>query len=858
MRAPSRWPRPLLLALAAALAAATVLYSALWMYGVRWRPTAYLGVDVEPSSETAALEVRTVKEGSPASRAGLRAGDRIVGLENRAPAPSIPLLEPVARRRPGDRIRLLITRPGAAVPLLLEAVLGSPPAAEVGLSRRVAREFLGSYPILFMAVAIPVLLLRVEDRNAWLLALLFAGFIAAAPLVELNVAPALRGFVLAFKIGFYGCWPALFLYFFSVFPAPSPVDRRGPWLKTVWLAAGLTGSAPLAAWALVAGSREPLVAFGESLVVPVRIPVAVYYFGGFGLGLVSLVANASAGSMAVRRKSRVILWGTLVGFLPAFVLSAVADYLQQDPYDDFPFWVWAPCVLSLLLIPLSFAYAVVKQRVLEIPVLLRRSARYLLVQRGSVGLLLLAGAVGTLFFAQAFGRRLGPGAQPAGIAMGAAFGTALVLTGTRVQRRVRGRIDRAFFRGAYDARHVLQDLAETARSARSREELAALLEHHVQSALHPRSLDVFLESRDGTLARVRAGDAAGAPGESLDARLPILDELARRGRPWEVPPGGNQTVALLGPLAERAPDCLVPILGRDARLTGLIALGPRLSEDPYSREDKQLLASVASQTAIALDSIHLAEEMANRIETERRAAHEMDLARQVQSKLLPEQPPALVTLECAARCVQARAVGGDYYDFLELGPGRAGLVLADISGKGFPAALIMASLQASLRSRLAQDMLDLPRQLGYVNQLLYRTSESNRYATLFLGLYDDADRRLVYANCGHNPPIVLREDGRLQRLAPTAPVIGLLEEWDCAADELRLGSGDLLALFSDGITEAFSDAGEEFGDERLIEVLRANRALAAAALVDVVIDRVAEFSGSQQEDDMTLVVARAR
>src|SRR5439155_24971771 len=230
----------------------------------------------------------------------------------------------------------------------------------------------------------------------------------------------------------------------------------------------------------------------------------------------------------------------------------------------------------------------------------------------------------------------------------------------------------------------------------------------------------------------------------------------------------------------------------------------------------------------------------------------------VQSKLLPEQPPSLLTLECAARCVQARAVGGDYYDFLELGPGRTGLVIADISGKGFPAALVMASLQASLRSRLAQDMLDLPRQLGYVNDLLYRTSESNRYATLFLGLYDDAGRRLVYANCGHNPPVVLRGDGGVNRLLPTAPVVGLLEEWECTASEVQLERGDLLALFSDGITEAFSDAGEEFGETRLIDALRAHATLGVAALVDVVIGRVAEFSGTEQEDDMTLVVARVR
>src|SRR5437867_4917260 len=855
MRAFSAWPRPLLLILAAALAAAMLCYRSVWMYGVRWRPTAYLGVDL---GETEAFEIRSVEEGSPASRAGVRVGDRIVTLDDRPLTSWILLLEPVAKRRPGDRLRLLVTRPGAAVPLLLEAGLAPPPGIAVAPSRRVAQELVGSYPILFLAVAVPVLLLRVEDRNAWLLALLFASFIAGAPMVELTAAPSIRGFLLAYKIFFNGCWPALFLYFFSVFPASSPLDRRLPWLKTAWLAGGLAVSVPLAAWALGAGSRQPLITFADSLVVPVRIPVMLYYFAGCGLGLASLVGNATTGPPAVRRKSRVILWGTLVGFLPAFVLSGVADYLQQDPYYDFPFWVWAPCVLSLLLIPLSFAYAVVKDRVLEIPVLLRRSARYLLVQRGFVGLLVLAGTVATLYFALSFGRRLGPGAQPAGIAMGAGFGTALVLAGTRVQRRVRGRIDRAFFRGAYDARQILQDLAERARRTTSREDLAVLLEHHVTSALLPRSLDVFLESGDGTLELMRPSARPAETCETLSAGLPILAELARRARPWELPPGGPRNDASLGPLAPLEPDCLVPILGRDARLTGLIVLGTRLSEDPYSGEDKQLLASVASQTAIALDSIRLAEEMADRIENERRAAHEMELARQVQSKLLPEQPPSLLTLECAARCVQARAVGGDYYDFLELGPGRTGLVLADISGKGFPAALLMASLQASLRSRLAQDMLDLPRQLGYVNQLLYRTSESNRYATLFLGLYDDASRRLVYANCGHNPPILLRADGSLERLAPTAPVVGLLEEWECTAAELRLESGDLLALFSDGITEAFSDAGEEFGDERLIEVLRAQRALDAAALVEVVIGRVAEFSGSEQEDDMTLVVARVR
>jgi sigma-B regulation protein RsbU (phosphoserine phosphatase) len=443
-----------------------------------------------------------------------------------------------------------------------------------------------------------------------------------------------------------------------------------------------------------------------------------------------------------------------------------------------------------------------------------------------------------------------------GIALGAGFGTVLIWAGMQVQRRVGERIDRAFFRSAYDARQILQELAEKARGATSREDLAVLLEHQVATALLPSSLAVYLEAPEGSLKFVRG--RASRECETLSVDLPILAELTRRGSPREVPPHGTEGREAFGSLASLDPDCLVPILGREGRMTGLLVLAARLSEDPYSREDRQLLASVASQAGIALDGIRLAGQMAERLESDRRAAHEMELARQVQSRLLPQQPPLLATLECAACCVQARAVGGDYYDFLELGPGRVGLVLADISGKGFPAALLMASLQASLRSRSAHDMLDLPRQLGSVNQLLYRFSETNRYATLFLGLYDDANRRLLYANCGHNPPVILGRDDRVERLTPTGPALGLFEPWECQTGELRLESGDLLTVFSDGITEAFNGAGEEFGEHRLIETLRSHRQLPAASLVDVVLRRVAEFGGSEQTDDQTLVVARVR
>jgi serine phosphatase RsbU (regulator of sigma subunit) len=501
----------------------------------------------------------------------------------------------------------------------------------------------------------------------------------------------------------------------------------------------------------------------------------------------------------------------------------------------------------------------VKHRALEIPVLLKRSARYLLVQRGFTLLLVLFSATLTLLVARWFSAYLESqmeGRQPSGVALGVGLGIVLVWVGTHVRQRVTQRIDRAFFRTAYDARQILQDLAEKTRTAVNREELAKLLEQHVQQALFPKFLTVYLEGSEGSLRAV-AGRAV--PGlEVIPAGHPVLVEIARRGQPWELPPleeGGVGKLLLLGPLAA---DCLVPILGRDHRLIGLLLLGPRLSEEPYSGEDKRLLGSVANQAGGALESIRLAEKIAARMEADRRTAWELEIAKQVQSRLLPQKAPALETLDYAGACIQARAVGGDYYDFLELGGGQLGLLLADIAGKGISGALLMAHLQASLRSQYAVALDDLPGLLERINRQLCDSTAASHFATLFFGCYEDRTRRLRYANCGHNPPLRLGLDGSVERLVTTAPVLGLLENWETTIEETQLTPGDTLLIFSDGISEAMSDRGDEFGDERLLEALRQHAELAPPDLLAALIRTVQGFSGREQEDDMTVVVARVR
>jgi sigma-B regulation protein RsbU (phosphoserine phosphatase) len=246
------------------------------------------------------------------------------------------------------------------------------------------------------------------------------------------------------------------------------------------------------------------------------------------------------------------------------------------------------------------------------------------------------------------------------------------------------------------------------------------------------------------------------------------------------------------------------------------------------------------------------------LEGERAETGDMKLAGKVQAKLLPQKMPPLETLEYAGHCRQAGAVGGDYYDFLDLGQGRMALVLGDVSGKGVPAALLMASLQAMLRSHCSQTPYEPGSLLESVNRLFCEATAPEHYATLFFGEYDDRTRRLRYVNCGHTPPLILRRHGRVERLSSTATVLGLFTDFRCEAREVNLDSGDTLLVFSDGVTETPGKDGEEFGEARLVEQLRAHSHRSVSSLPAALSDALVKCSSFGQQDDLTVVAARGR
>jgi serine phosphatase RsbU (regulator of sigma subunit)/predicted enzyme related to lactoylglutathione lyase len=247
--------------------------------------------------------------------------------------------------------------------------------------------------------------------------------------------------------------------------------------------------------------------------------------------------------------------------------------------------------------------------------------------------------------------------------------------------------------------------------------------------------------------------------------------------------------------------------------------------------------------------------VSRQVEAQRRVAQEREFAKQVQARLFPQTLPPLATLDYAGVCVQARQVGGDYYDFLELGPDRLGIVIGDVAGKGMAAALLMANLQASLRGRSAIAANQPRRFLESVNQLFFENSIDSAYATLFFAEYHDRTRLLRYANCGHLAGFLFRAGDALERLDSNGTVLGLFKEWDCAIDERVLFPGDTLALYTDGLVESFNDAGEEFGEQRLIEALSRHRHLPSRDLLEAVLAEVRQFSSPEQYDDLTLIVA---
>lgn len=298
-------------------------------------------------------------------------------------------------------------------------------------------------------------------------------------------------------------------------------------------------------------------------------------------------------------------------------------------------------------------------------------------------------------------------------------------------------------------------------------------------------------------------------------------------------------------------------------LIGIISFGPRRGGFQYSAADRELLMSIAAQLALIIDNARLTE----RLVAQERMRRELALAAEVQQRLLPSCAPQRMGMEVAGFCEPARGVGGDYYDFIDFDNSQLGLAIADVAGKGMPAALLMSTVQATLRSLTARNgsggpaSYELSSIVSKLNRLLFNTTQGEHYVTFFYATFDQNTQRLTYVNAGHNPPMYFPADSRseFRELTSGGLVAGAFEHAAYEQETVQMQRDDLLFLYTDGLSEALNVAGEEFGANRIMDTLKSIASLSADQIRDVVVRRVKDWcAGMSLYDDLTFVVMKVK
>jgi sigma-B regulation protein RsbU (phosphoserine phosphatase) len=726
------------------------------------------------------------------------------------------------------------------------------------------------FPAFCLILGYWVVFARPFQRNAWFL------------LGIMNVVPAFigttgyfPGFLVPFTLfwqQFAFQWMFISLILFSIyFPIRSRTDERFPWMKWLLILPQLPTFAVtlFLQWGLLYHNhfiRPYLTAF-HSLETAGSIfaPISVFVF------IAAIVVRLfTVPAPDARRRLGVVAAGSLLGLTPVLVLMLHATFSAELPLQMAPSWVLLTVAILFAFFPLSLAYTVIVQRALDLRILLRQGTRYAFA-RGTLIALQIGVFVFLGFRLVLFIRTSGRSAQ---LIAPVLFVVIALFLRLRIARPLSQWLDRRFFREAYSVDQVLIDLSEQARSFTETEPLLRTITERIGQTLHVKRISFLL--RRGKLFQLQYAPGVPAVNDiylaenSSTVRALAIDRSPKRvfrehPDPWLALAAPNEVWVLDKLEAE----LLLPLPGRSS-LIGVMALGPKLSEEPYSRSDRQLLSSVALQTGLAIENSALVHNLAEESAGRQRITREIEIARQVQERLLPQLYPIVAGLDFAGFSRTAQEVGGDYYDFISLENGRLGIAIGDVSGKGISAALLMASIRAALHGLTFSGTLTLARVIEGLNRIIYDSSNSNRFVTFFFGEYDPSARTLDYVNAGHNAPVLLRPSTpgadsycipespcSLEHLDAGGPVLGIFSQVQYEQARVQLQPYDVLIAYTDGISEAMTADYEEWGEENMIASARMSMHRGARDIVTAVIASADEFTkGAAQNDDLSLVVLK--
>jgi sigma-B regulation protein RsbU (phosphoserine phosphatase) len=775
-------------------------------------------------------------------------GNEIESIDGRPFTAQLQLYSAMRAARPEDDLRLTLRQPdGTTRDVAIRLRPAQPPAHDAAsIALTIALDLV--VPLVCLGLGFGVAALKPRDILAWFLLGLLLSFSEQVTTIRWEWPGPELAFAWHTTLG--GLWGLWMMLFGIYFPAPSRLERKAPWVK--WLlivpilllqffatAAGLIWSHDIAA----AMALRPLLLGLETPKMILGMIAVGSFFANLG------EKSGTETSCDAKRRLKILWVGASISLTPLFLIIVYSLVSRRPLFDGVAAPLQIPSLLLLTLFPLTMAYVIVVHRALDVRVVVRQSLKYALARGGlwALRVIVLTIAVVTI------SRTLSP-------VQTAVAAVLLLLLQRRFAERVTRAIDRRFFREAYDTEQVLSELSNKVRGFTETRPLLETVTQRVSETLHiPRAAVLVKDGGQYCLAEARGLDEHAA--KCLPAGARTIGYLRETNRASEVYFDDPQSWVQETPEAERdrlramGAQVLLPLAGRN-ELAGVMVLGPKLSEEPYSPSDLRLLELVGAQTGLALENSELIAALAAEAAQRERQLREIEIAREVQERLFPQEFPAVEGVDYAGRCRPALGVGGDYYDFLHLANGTLGIAIGDVSGKGISAALLMASLQASLRGQALAELRDLSALMRNVNRLVYDASASNRYATFFYGEYAPATRRLAYVNGGHNAPMILRGT-QVLRLDATGPVVGLLKGIGFEQAECALEPGDVFIGYTDGISEAMTVEDEEWGEERLVAAAGETVSKGASEMITAIMEAADRFTrGAKQHDDMTLVVVK--
>ena len=659
-------------------------------------------------------------------------------------------------------------------------------------------------------------------------------------------------------------FPALFL-FASIFPRERAFTRRMPALVGRWWTPGF-GTLVFAAHFFHFALMMVLLVWKPEFALP-RVGVLRYVASlagvaavflrlfllvhqslfslvnlGFGLAAIALLFDSWRRATVPRLKRQ--LGVIAVGLSACLLCYSLATSIPQLLSLELGAGLRSGLTIAALTLgPGSIAYAIVRHKFLDARLLARRGILYALASAALVGLYLAV--------LQPLNRMLVgvPGVDPR--VFGPVFLVMALALFQPALARLEELLDRVLLKDPADYRNVLRQLGRELQTTIDLEQLLGRTARTLSEALLLKSSHVVALTRDRPIAHT--GSGAPLPEDVLARVAEMLPRVAAREADFR-----------LGERAELAPEerslltdalgieLLVPLRWRDD-LLGALLLGRKLTETSFSSEDVSLLTTLAAQVSVSLQNALL---LRDRVAVAR-FEEELNLARQIQQTSLLSEFPAIPRCDVHALYIPSRHVGGDFYDVVPAGDGSFLIAIADVSGKGMPAALLSSMLQASLRTQ-SNNARSLGTILKNINSLLYRSTAIHQFATFFLARVDGESLRLTFSNAGHNWPVVMRPDGERTFLERGGTVLGILEGAEFEEAQVALGPGDLVVLYTDGITEAANVHGEQFGEERLCEAVQSMpRGLPAREVAERLHRTLLEFLGDREpQDDLTLLVLR--